>query len=476
MWRRRAPIVKRTAFALSLILLSQAPVSEASRLAARVDGKDIPLTQVDQPSLSKVNRIRTRLVEVARAGLERLVDRQLGVEESIVSTLQIPPISEAEIDAFRRERLEDFEGAFAPRSVPPEVEREAIRFFLQSEARKAAEARIRTEHRAQHRVEILVPEAHELEFALQPERVVARVDDKAILASAFESELALRLYRLRGELYLERRRNLERRIDQHLLEAEAQRREISLAELEDTLRRREPVSNEELEAFIAERRAKGQRVTDPERARPYLAFKKAYQRRADLLARLRASASVRVYLQPPARPRFSVDTPGGFSLGSGAGPTLVVFTNYRCRPCRATHRELDKLLGGGQPPQIILRDFVPVYDPVATEAAAVVRCAAHHGAFARVRARLLAQDPPPFGQTWFSPAEFEALAQQIDISAKDLRACANSASVRSQIQSDTELAQRLGFDQAPSFLAEGLPLSGMQTAEALRRALDGRWP
>ncbi len=134
------------------------------------------------------------------------------------------------------------------------------------------------------------------------------------------------------------------------------------------------------------------------------------------------------------------------------------------------------MLRGGQPPQIILRDFVPVYDPVATEAAAVARCAAHHGAFVRARARLLAQDPPPFGQMWFSPAEFEALAQQIGISAKDLRACANSAFVRNQIRSDTELAERLGFDQAPSFLAEGLPLSGMQTAEALRRALNGRWP
>ena len=133
------------------------------------------------------------------------------------------------------------------------------------------------------------------------------------------------------------------------------------------------------------------------------------------------------------------------------------------------------MLRGGQPPQIILRDFVPVYDPVATEAAVVARCAAHHGVFVRARARLLAQDPPPFGQMWFSPAEFEALAQQIGISAKDLRACANSAFVRNQIRSDTELAERLGFDQAPSFLAEGLPLSGMQTAEALRRALNGHW-
>lgn len=473
MWPLREHVAKRAAVLFVCLPLLGGAVSNDVDLAAQVDGKHILLHEVDELSQLKVDRIRTRLVGVARTGLERLVDRELGVEEPIVSLMQVAPISDAEIDTFRRERATDFKQLFAPGAIPPDAEREAIRFHLQSESRKAAEVRLQVERRAQHHIEILFPEARELEIQLSHDRVVARIDDRVILAAALEREMALRLYRVRGELYLERRRNLKALIEQRLLVAEAQRRGISPEAFEKALRRPVPVSDTELATFVAERRAAGQPVENPERVRSYLAFKKAYQHRADLLARLRTSASVRVYLEPPTRPRLEMDTTGGVSLGTGVGSRLIVFTNYRCRSCRATHRELDRLRSRERSPEVVLRDFVPVYDPAATEAAALARCAARHGALARMRAALLQQDPPAFGHPWFSREEFDALAHSAGMNPDTLRRCTQSADVKHRIEQDTEAARRLGFDSAPAFVAEGLPLSGMQSAEGLGRALEG---
>lgn len=473
MWRLHAQIVKRIALGLFVcLLLGTVAASAVPQLAARIDGKDILLEEIDALSHAKVERIRARLVELAREQLDRLVDLELGLQRTVAARVEVVPVSDAEIDTFRREHQEDFQGLFAPGAIPPVTEREAIRFYLQSQTRKTAETRIRSELRRKHRIHILLPQAYELEAALTPGRVIARVDNTEILAAALEREAALRFYRLRGELYRERRRNLDVLIERRLLEAEAQRRSVSLQELEETLRRPAPVSDAELEAFVAEQHAAGQKVTDPQRARPYLAFKKAYQHRSALLTRLRERASVDVYLEPPVRPRFALDIAGGVLLGSAAESTLVAFTNYRCRPCRATHRELDRLLGENPPPRIVLRDFVPVYDPVATEAAALARCAAAKGALVVVREALLSRSAPPFGRPWFSPQEFEALARRAGMSSQALRACTRSPDVQRQIKRDSQAARRLGFDEAPAFIAEGVPLSGMQSAEGLRRALE----
>jgi len=58
------------------------------------------------------------------------------------------------------------------------------------------------------------------------------------------------------------------------------------------------------------------------------------------------------------------------------------------------------------------------------------------------------------------------------MSPSALRACTSSPEVRAEIERDTLSAQRLGFDDAPAFIAAGVPLSGMQTAELLRTALN----
>jgi protein-disulfide isomerase len=388
----------------------------SSQIAARIDGQEISIAAIDASSGVAAQQLRSRLMEVTQQALRDLIDRRLGISAA---------------------------------ALPDE------------------RARI---YRA-HQVRFVLPEAQALERALPPEQVIAFVDKDAIAAAAVEQAAALRLYRLRGELYLQRRRNLNLAIETRLLQSEAQRRGVSLQELEKSLASTEAATDAEVAAFVASERAAGRVVENPERVRPYLEFQKAYQRRSSLLEALRARTQIQVDLRPPTRPMLPLDTGGGLVFGAASGPVLVVYTNYDCPVCRATHRQLDRLLNDSEPPRVVLRDFAS--DSSSIQAAALVRCAARTRRAADVRLYLLRTDRPAQGKTWFDAKHLQAVAKLAGMTPSALRTCSDSPEILAGIEHDTQAAHRLGFDDPPAFVAAGVPLSGMQTAQRLRDALKG---
>jgi len=109
------------------------------------------------------------------------------------------------------------------------------------------------------------------------------------------------------------------------------------------------------------------------------------------------------------------------------------------------------------------------------EAAALVRCASRNGRGSAVRGILLHRDPPAAGHSWFTTEQLRSLAPIAGTSPSALRACTKSPEIRAEIEKDTLSAHRLGFDDPPAFIAAGVPLSGMQTAELLRAALSQQY-
>jgi len=232
------------------------------------------------------------------------------------------------------------------------------------------------------------------------------------------------------------------------------------------------VTDAEVAAFVSRERAAGRPVDNPERVRPYLEFQKSHQLRWSVLQARRARTHIEIYLRAPARPRLPIETDGGVALGPASGQVLVVYTNYSCALCRATHLEIDRLLAGTPVPRIVLHDFVR--DSVAMEAAELARCASRNARSSAVRRVLLHHEPPPVGHPWFTAEELQSVAHLAGMSLSMLRECVSSREIRASIEQDTHSARRLGFDDPPAFVAAGVPLSGMQSAELLRAVLSGR--
>jgi protein-disulfide isomerase len=460
---------------LGLALLIPGPATAASseEVAAIVNGEKIFVHDIDVPSRAKITKLREEIHALAARTIERLIDEHLQARTTNLPTPQPAPVTDDAVRAFRESQIEDFEGPTVPGRTTrdPTVQQAAIRHYLEQRAHEAAEAETRRRLREKHHIEIFVPEAQEIERSSTPERKVAEVDGVTLHGAELEQAAALWLYRLRGELYRERRRNLDTAIEDLLLTQEAHRRGMTRQALVGRISKEATVTDEGIRWFIEAERQAGRPVPTPERARLYLAFRAAYAERKVLVDRLYAAAEIQIMLKEPVAPRLAVSEADAPMLGLHNGPRLVVYTNYRCGPCRVTHREIDQLRAEDQTVQVIFHDFIPVYDPVATEAAGLARCAAQLGAFERMRNELLAREPPEFGKVWYEDAALLLLAGKLGIDATAFTQCLASAKVGRAIEHDTARARQLGFDEAPAFLAEGMPLSGMQSATRLARTL-----
>jgi protein-disulfide isomerase len=438
------------------VLIAAAVLTGA--IAATVDGQPVMVDALDATLAPQVERLRDVLHAAGVAGVERLVGEAIasaGVPDAVA-----PPVSDDDVRRFRSEHPDDFERL----ALDPVFERAAIRHHLEERARATARAARLRDLRAARRVVIAVPDGRVLERPLLPRRKVARVDRTAIRAAALEQVAALPLYRARGELYRIRRRRLDEAIDEHFLARAGPPREPAGV-------LPAPVSDEELREFVDDERQAGRVIADPERVRPYLAFRKGHRARAELLDRLRAQARIEVKLEPPPVPHLPENEADAPVLGPPSARRLIVYSNYRCGPCRAVHREIDRLRADAPDIRVAFRDFVPVYDPAASEGAGLVRCAAKLGAFEAMRRMLLERDAPRFGQRWFADADLAALARSIRVDATAFAACLAAPETAATIARDSAAARALGFTEAPGLLANGVPLSGMQSAATLARAL-----
>jgi hypothetical protein len=133
---------------------------------------------------------------------------------------------------------------------------------------------------------------------------VAKIGEEIITSAELErgipAEVVSALNQRRQDLL---RKKLDLLIDQRLLAQEAKRRAVTVDQLlhDEALSESVSVRNEEVEAFIAQRRVRalpGNEGELRERVSNYLRLQKTQKQRRSYLERLRAQASVTVHLKP----------------------------------------------------------------------------------------------------------------------------------------------------------------------------------
>jgi len=460
-----------------ILVLAHATLSVAAPadIVATVNGHPIFVREVDEQSSVQITKLREALDALLNRTVDRLIDEQLRAAAA-PEMLEVPPqpsVTDEEVRSYRVTRDKEAEAFSSAEGTAREPEEQAaiLRHYLEQKAREADEMQLRQRLRQGHVIRLSLPGPQELESPVTQERQIAQVDSTWIRAAEFERAAAWRLYQLRTEIYRERYRNLEPIIETLLLQNEAQRREIPLETLLAELSAKESVGEEEVEAFLAAEQEAGRPVPTVERAQVYLEFRKAYERRQTVLKKLRQEALVKILLKEPATPRFPVADTGFAVLGAKRGKRLVVYTNYRCAACRAIQQELDIFATQEKSLRVIFHDFIIGYDPVATEAAYLSRCAAQWGVFPRMRQELLTREPPSFGAHWYKETELPQLLRRVRVKKRaEFLECLGT-DVYKAIERDTASARELGFDDPPAFVAEGIPLAGVQSAENFTHAL-----
>jgi hypothetical protein len=437
------------------------------------------MREIDEMSTAQLSKVHDALSGLLARTVDRLIDERLRlmtppeVLEELSQLPTSPPVTDEEVRSYRAAREKDVLGTSPGEGTASDTDEQTafLRYYLEQKAREAAEVQVRQRLRQGHVIRLSLPRPQELESPMTQERQIAQVDTLWIRAVEFEQAAAWRLYQLREDIYRERRRNLELAIETVLLGNEARRRGITVEALHAELSAKESVSEEEILAFTAAEQEAGRPVPTVERAQAYLEFRKAYDRRQALLKKLRESTPTKIFLKEPPIPYLPVVDTGFAVLGAKRGRRLIVYTNYRCPTCRAVQHEIDTLLTQDERVRVVFHDFIPGFDPVATEAAYLTRCAAQWGVFSRMRQELLTREPPTFGRRWYTESELPQLMRRLQVKKKMEFLDCLGTEVYKAIEHDTASARALGFEAPPVFVAEGIPVAGTPTAEDLARAL-----
>jgi predicted DsbA family dithiol-disulfide isomerase len=304
---------------------------------------------------------------------------------------------------------------------------------------------------------------------LRADPTVAIVNGKEISESAMLAAARTQLLVLQRQEYDAKRRALDTLIDRQLLEAEATRRGITVAELtriEIDDKVAEP-TDAEIEAYRASRRRAGQKPLAEVREDTRVAVRvaKLNEARAALVGALRERYGVRVLLPP-----FGVEVASDARRlkGDAEAPVrIVVFSDFECPYCRsvqpAVRAALERYAGKVS---YAYRDFALTNaHPHAQAAAEASRCAAEQGRFWEYHDRL-------FAESELATPDLKRYARDLGLDSAAFDACVDGRAHKAAVDRDGREGRAAGVTGTPTFFVNGVRLAGAQPLSAFVKAID----
>jgi protein-disulfide isomerase len=301
--------------------------------------------------------------------------------------------------------------------------------------------------------------------------VVAELKGESIPASQAFKENKRRIFELEESLFKLKQQSLDDYLENRLLAEESKKKNVPVDRLilSEVGNEVGPVSDKEVESFLAEKGIPAETAEKKNEVREYLKYRKSMEKRQTYLAGLKNKAGVKVYLDAPSAPRVKVDTDGYPSWGSPTAPvTLVEFADYECPFCQRAVATLERLKEAYGPDklQIVFRDLPIDTHARAMPAALAAHCAKDQGKFWEYH-RLLFDN-----QASLQDADLKGYAAKVGLNADDFTACFDSKKFQGVIEKSKREADALGLDSTPTFVVNGILIPGAQPFEVLKEKID----
>lgn len=396
------------------------------------------------PEAQKLYESRDTLITDARKQLlgfminERLLDIDAAARgvsaESLTAAVKakVPPPTEAQIKAVydaNRRALGDntIEQARRPivEFIRRDAEQEAVNKYLES---------LKTKYKTVYGRDINAPD-------LRPIDLLAAVDGKSISAEEFENKYKLTLYDTRADAYDKIRGALEDQILADLINAEAAAQKIEPTTL---------IANEitnKLRDF-----------SDDERAARESAFKKG----------LFEKYSVKMLLKEPEPVVQAISVDDDPAQGPVAAPvTVVMFNDFECPACAATHPVLKKVLAeyAGKI-RFVVRDFpLTTIHKNAFNAARAANAANAQGKFFEYAELLYAH------QNDLDDTSLKKYAADLGLNVKQFEIDFSLEKTAAEVRKDMADGKAYGLTGTPTVFVNGLAVRRL-SAEGFRGAID----
>ena len=303
-------------------------------------------------------------------------------------------------------------------------------------------------------------------------RVFATVNGRNITSGDIEDALVPLVASVQEQVYLLRKSDLDTKINDILLNAEAQKRSITdRALLETEVASKVPVITEAQALDFYNKNKERIGAADFAQVKyqiiEYLQDQERQRLSAAFAGRLRNGASVQTFITPPAAPVFQISTDDQPSKGKqDAAVTVVEFTDYQCPSCAAAQPVLDKLIAEyGDRVRFVVRDFPLQMHADARKAAEAAEAAREQGKYWDFTAILFRN------QSALKPEQLKQYAQVLGLDRAKFDAALEDGRFAEKVERDYIDGQKFGVTGTPTFFVNGRRAKD-STYDALKAAIE----
>ena len=297
--------------------------------------------------------------------------------------------------------------------------------------------------------------------------VLVEVGGKKLTLADFEQRRPVSLFQARNAFYQAERKALDEYIDEYVLEQQAQKENVTVAQLLDrhvaSTLQGEP-TEEALRVYY-----EGVDTTEPYEAVRDKILDSLHQRRmakakSAYVQSLRSAANVGIYLAPPRALPVLKETP---QRGVADAPVVIVeYADYECPFCQQGQPDLDRVEAEYKGKLVFAYKDVPLpMHPHAQKAAEAAHCAEAQGKFWEYHDLL-------FVSKQLEVPQLKEQARQLKLDGNAFDKCLDSGEKAEVVKTQLAEGQSLGLQGTPSYLINGRFFSGNLSFQELRGIVE----
>ncbi|HYO63350.1 MAG TPA: thioredoxin domain-containing protein, partial [Pyrinomonadaceae bacterium] len=410
--------------------------------------------------------VNTKLLE-AEAKKRNTTTTKL-FEDEVVKKAAAP--TEADALAFFNQNKERIQQSAGRGIEFNEIKTNIIEHLKDERNREATQQfadRLRAASNVQITTEVATPPATPADRA----RVLATVNGERITSADVEDDLRPLIYNAQEQAYELVKQDVEMRINDILLEQEAQKRKVTTnALLETEVRSKVPaVTDAQAQAFFNENKERINGTFDQLKPQiiQYLQQNEGRKAESAFAEQLRRAAAVETFVRAPAQPVFTIATDDQPSKGNpSAAVTLVEFTDFQCPACAQTHPVIERLATEyADRVRFVLRDFPLSQHENAFKAAEAAEAAREQGKYWEYIAVLFRN------QQALQVPKLKEYAAQVGLDLVKFSSALDSGRFSDKVRRDMQDGNRVGVNGTPSLFINGRRITD-RSYEGLKAALD----
>jgi protein-disulfide isomerase len=452
-------------------------VKTPSDVLAVVNGVKISPKEVDESIKKQIDDLEKQVIKARTHELDLEINTRLLEAEAKKQGITSSSLLEREVVAKVKKATEEEALAFYQQNKAQIQEefkevKESIINYLTSQRQQVEADKLANSLRSSYQVKVLVDAVTPPVKQEDRARVFATVNGENITSAKIEDDLLPFIFNVQVEIYKLRKSALDLRINDALLEQEAQNRKVTTRALLDAevAGKIKKVTEADARDFYDKNKDKiqGDFAQFKDRIINYLGQLEEQKAEGAFADQLRKSAKLQMYLKEPEAPVLSIATDDRPARGKVDAPvTIIEFTDYQCPSCGALHPIVEQLIGEyGEKVRLVIRDFPLDRHENAFKAAEAAEAAREQGKYWEYIDILF------HNQTTLGVDKLKEYATQLGLDRAKFDAALDAGKFVEKVKRDLNDGSRLGIDSTPTVFINGRKFTGEKTHDNLKATID----